>query len=297
MGKCNNFINKVRKSRFTKVRNRQVNKFYRLMGKDRDRDRDRELTAQPLANSTQLPAQNNSNKWVINLSSTSLSQAQKSLLAKEPNYAVALNPHLEYITSIESACQNLDHEEAEELRADINRMLRSSQPPKPNLTKAELKALTELKKDSNRIVLTANKSVAIIVMDRKDYIDRAANLLSLPAYRTIERDPSNKLKAKLITLLRSLKRETRLEDHLYKYMYVIGCSSPKFYGLPKIHNANTPLRPIVSRRDSVIYGIVKVLAKILKPLIGKSLHHVHGTKDFVDKVSKVTLQPGEYLLI
>ena len=94
MKKCNNFISKLRESRFTKVRDRQVNKSNRFMGKDRDRnrDRDRELTTQPLANSRQLPAQNNSNKWVINLSSISLSQAQESLLAKGPNYAVTPNP-------------------------------------------------------------------------------------------------------------------------------------------------------------------------------------------------------------
>ena len=43
-------------------------------------------------------------------------------------------------------------------------------------------------------------------MNRKDYIDKVPNLLSQPAYRTIERDPTNKLKAKLITLLRNLKK-------------------------------------------------------------------------------------------
>ena len=64
------------------------------------------------------------------------------------------------------------------------------------------------------------------------------------------------------------------------------------YGLPKIHKAN---RPIVFSRDSVTYGPSKVLSKILKPLVGKSLYHVHSPKDFVDRVSKITLQPGECL--
>ena len=63
----------------------------------------------------------------------------------------------------------------------------------------------------------------------------------------------------------------------------------------KIHKANTPLRPIVSSRDSVTHGIAKVLVKICKPLVGKSPHHVHSTKDFVERVSKVTLHPGKYL--
>ena len=45
-------------------------------------------------------------------------------------------------------------------------------------------------------------------MDRKDYIEKATNLLAQYAYRTINRDPTNKLKAKLLTLLRKIKRET-----------------------------------------------------------------------------------------
>ena len=97
----------------------------------------------------------------------------------------------------------------------------------------------ELKKDSNKIVLTVDKGVAMVVMDRKDYITKVSNLIAQPAYRTINRDPTNKLKDKLITLLRK-KRETGLEDNIYKYMYPMGCTSPKFNGLPKIHNTNTP---------------------------------------------------------
>ena len=115
--------------------------------------------------------------------------------------------------------------------------------------------------------------MVMVVMDRKDYIDHATNLLAQPAYRTINKDPTNKLKAMLIILLMKIKRETGLEDNICKYMYPIGCTSPQFYGLPKIHKTNTTSRPIVSTWGSVIYGVAKVLAKILKPLVGKSPHH------------------------
>ena len=54
-------------------------------------------------------------------------------------------PHLENITAIEPACQKLEHQEAEELRADDNRILRSSHAPKPNLTKGKIKGLAELR--------------------------------------------------------------------------------------------------------------------------------------------------------
>ena len=78
-------------------------------------------------------------------------------------------------------------------------------------------------------------------------------------------------------------------------MYTTGCVSPKFYGLPKIHKPVTALRPIVSSCGSVTYGVAKELAKILKPLVGKSPHHINSTQDFVEQVKHITLAPGECL--
>ena len=119
-------------------------------------------------------------KWVINLSNKPLTPAQRSVLAKGPNFAVTPRqpPNLEYITAIEAACTKLSQQDAEELRANINRVLRSSHPPKPNLTKNQMSALRELKKDRDRIVLTADKGVAMVVMDRQDYINKAKHLLN-----------------------------------------------------------------------------------------------------------------------
>ena len=79
-------------------------------------------------------------------------------------------------------------------------------------------------------------------------------------------------------------------------MYPTGCGDPKFYGLPKIHKEDTSLRPIVPSYGSVTYGVAKELTKILKPLIGKSPHHINSTQDFVEQVKNVTLLPGECLI-
>ena len=135
----------------------------------------------------------------------------------------------------------------------------------------------------------------MVVMDKEDYINKAKELLGQPAYKRLDRDPTNKIKAKLITKLRTIKKETRLDEGTYKIMYPTGCIPPKFYGLPKIHKTGTPLRPIVSRRGSVTYGVAKALSKILQPLVGKSPHHIQSTSDFVNKAKKITFQTGECL--
>ena len=72
-------------------------------------------------------------KWVINLSSKPLTPAKRSFLAKGPNFVVSPKqpPNLEYITVIEAACTKLSQQGAEELRAEVNRVLRSSHPLNP----------------------------------------------------------------------------------------------------------------------------------------------------------------------
>ena len=121
-------------------------------------------------------------------------------------------PNLEYITAIEAACTKLSQQDAEELRADINRVLRSSHPPKPNLTKNQMSALRELKKDRDRIVLTADKGVAMVVMDRQDYINKAKHLLNQNSYKTITKDPMPS-KNKLINILKTILNQGR-HQHL-----------------------------------------------------------------------------------
>ena len=94
-------------------------------------------------------------KYVINLSSTSLTPTQRMLSACGPHFAVApwRPPYGDYITAIKLVCQNQNSTEAEELRADIYRVLRQPHHPKPNLSKDELNVLKQLRADKDHIIL------------------------------------------------------------------------------------------------------------------------------------------------
>ena len=173
-----------------------------------------------------------------------MTPAQRSVLAKGPNFAVTPRqpPNLEYITAIEAACTKLSQQDAEELRADINRVLRSSHPPQTQLNQGKNAALRELKGDRDHIVLTADKGVAMVVMDKQDYINKANQLLNQSTYKVISKDPTNTIKNKLINILKGIKTKTGLGINTYKSMYPTGCVPPKFYGLPKIHKPDTPFK-------------------------------------------------------
>ena len=63
-----------------------------------------------------------------------------------------------------------------------------------------------------------------------------------------------------------------------------------FYGLPKVHKVNTPLRPIASSIGIITYASAKYLADVLLPIVGKTEHHVKNSKDFAEYVK--TTSPG-----
>ena len=96
--------------------------------------------------------------------------------------------------------------------------------------------------------------------------------------------------------MKTIKTEGGKCEALYRRLYPTGAGSPKFYGLPKIHKEGIPLRPIVSSIGVVSYETSKDLARILKPLVGKSPHYVHNTQDFIEQIKDIKLKEDQCIV-
>ena len=202
-------------------------------------------------------------------------------------------PYGDYIAAVEKACLNLEPHIVEELRAEI-REPETFTSPRSNIHKEEAQALAELRKEQSKVILTADKGVALVVLDQADYNIKAQDLLKdAKTYKEISSDPTNKLKNELIRLLKKITSDGGISEQLCKEMYPTGALAPKLYGLPKVHKRDIPLGPIISSRSSLNYEVAKELSRILKPLVGKSPHHIKNTGDFVQQVKGITLKPGE----
>ena len=185
---------------------------------------------------------------------------------------------------------------AEELRGETKAILKNIRPPRPNISKKEEKSIQELRKDQSKIVLTADKGVAMVVLEKDDYIRKSEDLLKKNTYRELAADPTNKYKNKLISLLKTIKSQGGINNSTNRRLYPTGAVSPKYYGLPKIHKPGVPLRPIISSRGSATYETAKELANIIKPLVGRSPHHVQNNKDFLENIKDIKLQPDECMM-
>ena len=134
---------------------------------------------------------------------------QVSLLVHGLNFAMLPDtPYGDYIIAIEQACLKLEPHNAEELRAAMRGALRNSQEPTRNITTQEVQVLVELKKDQSRVILTADKGVAIVIMDKEDYQEKAKALLeNQETYKALKSDRTSRIKSKLISLLKKIKSE------------------------------------------------------------------------------------------
>ena len=157
-------------------------------------------------------------KWVRNISKTPLTQVQETLLAHGPNFVIAPKepPTTEYIVAIEKACLRLPSGKVEELRGEVKAIMKKEIKNRPNITKEEHQAIRELRRDKTRMVLTADKGVSMVVMDREDYNNNSEELLNTPTYQILKTDPTSKIKNKQVSLLKNIKAEGGISETTYK---------------------------------------------------------------------------------
>ena len=131
--------------------------------------------------------------------------------------------------------------------------------------------LIALKKDPDRLVLSADKGNCVLIMDKQQYHDKALSLLNDKSmYAVLNSDPTSKTQRKFNKILLDLKKAGKISDSMYKMLYCRDGLCPCFYGLPKIHKPGIPLRPIVSFVNSLTCAISGYLARILSPVVGNT---------------------------
>jgi hypothetical protein len=159
------------------------------------------------------------------------------------------------------------------------------------------KALLALKKDPDRVILSADKGNCVVVMDKHDYREKALSLLNdRNTYSILKSDPTGKTKRGLNAKLLLLKKSNIISKATYEKLYSSDVVSPRFYGLPKIHKPEIPLRPIVSFVNYPTYGVSSILAKILSPVMGNTENIVKNSCHFAEFVRGKTLKADQVLV-
>ena len=255
---------------FTEQRERQDRKFRHLLNK-----------RSPVNSGSTLK-----DKWVMNISSKELSALKRSAFEKGLKFAIAPHkiPTAEIVATVKESISQLNDDRRYLVRAEVSSILRCAKPPPKNIQKDVFNALIALKKDLDRLVLSADKGNCVVVLDKQQYHDKALSLLNDKSpYAVLNPDPTGKTQRKLNKMLLDLKKAGKISDSTYKMLYSSDGLCPRFYGLPKIHKPGIPLRSIVSFVNSPTYAISGYLARILSPVIGNTDYTIGGPSSRLEK--------------
>ena len=114
---------------FCRTREKQRMKFERMLSKQQKQDNERRDLAQK-------------GKWVQNLSSYNLTEAEEKVLERGMNFAPTPKriPKMDIVAGVEAALlsqRKLTPEKAEQARATVTNLLANAQPPRQNVSKYE----------------------------------------------------------------------------------------------------------------------------------------------------------------
>ena len=104
------------------------------------------------------------------------------------------------------------------LHHDVNIILNifTNKPVHTNITKSEHLALENLRKDKDCIIVTADKGVALVVMDKTEYITKSEALLhNNSVYQHLSKDTSPTIHKELVKILQDYKNNNFISETEY----------------------------------------------------------------------------------
>ena len=247
-------------------------------------------------NTAVIPSTSSSiqDKWVINLAKKELTPDQKSLLQKDPTFAVTPTtiPIKEYISTTTVAAlqaDELNDVDCSGLYHDVNRILNTftNKPIHTNITKSEHLTLENLRIYKDRIIVTADKGVALVVMDKIEYITKCEALLQdNSVHQHLFKDTSPTIHKELIKILQDYKNNNFISETEYTQLkhHDSNCPAGRCYGLPIIHKNNMPMHPIASACGTATYNTDKFITQMLHNYCGKTSSFVKDSTYFIKKI-------------
>lgn len=143
----------------------------------------------------------------------------------------------------------------------------------------------------------SDKGGHTVVMNVEDYDFKLAQHLNCPCYTKIDFDPTDYLIQKEKIIVEELSKIPQIQLLLNSASFTPECLTlPQFYGLPKIHKKDCPLRPITPTIGAPGYYTSKILLIILKKIFPRTDFHIKDSFTFVKFIQDANIEPNDVLV-
>ncbi|BHF62904.1 hypothetical protein SprV_0200589200 [Sparganum proliferum] len=235
---------------------------------------------------------------VHNLSSKELTPEQLKVLSYEACFNTTDADPVNLVATVESILKQT--EESDETKHLVRQQVTAlvmAHKPRAIIARAEQDALKKLRADTSIAVLPAEKGRSTVVLDKTEYIKKANSLLDdRQAYLRCDDEPMRKLLSQLDKTLAEMQANKVIGKSVRLAVKPTDAAAPRFYGLPKVHKVDVPLRPIVSLRGAPTFNVAKWLFRHLRPLTSGATTTVCSATQFLERLRGTRLTANEVMV-
>ena len=137
---------------------------------------------------------------------------------------------VDLITATDSACRNLNSSDANELRAKVvNTIGKHGNINDQNITEKERKAIEDLRKDENIMILPADEGRNTVVMDKQEYLDKCNSMLQdTKNVQEAETRPYSQIQERSRGTAKGTESREVISNTLHKRLYPTSDQPPRF---------------------------------------------------------------------
>ncbi|XP_065658394.1 uncharacterized protein LOC136082910 [Hydra vulgaris] len=247
--KLEQITEKSRESMFVKSKERLIKKFHILQSEH--------------ANGKDIARKTTKYKKdaVLNLCDTDISISHNDFLNLGPNFVPSLKsiPYMDIITTTESSALKLEYnnkvENAQNLRKNVLRILKTEKKINNNLTKEQRISFREIKNDETIAIYPFGKGTGFVRIEHSKALEKIREQIG--PTKIISEDPTASYAAKIRRFLSKLNKKQRFSKEEYEKIYPSDPIPPLMYGVIKAHKPEKsyPMRIIISTIGTPNHGI------------------------------------------
>ena len=170
---------------------------------------------------------------------------------------------------------------------------------RPNLTSEQRSTLKNLGSNPDLVIKPFDEGSGICLMDTSLYVSKIEEHLADPTtYKELNSDPTQAIRNDALSTLDYLHMTHRIDDETKHHLTPPKpARTPLFYGLPKVHKPNIPLRPIVSACDSPTDQLSNYVTHFIQPLVEILPSYIRDSKHFLQLLESLPPLPENAILV
>lgn len=213
-------------------------------------------------------------QWLKNLTSTNIPEEVTTVLSLGPKFSIPPSvrdiPMKRLLGQIEAIIECTEDHHKDHYRARATNIVTNFVRQEHENKNSHLNAIFQdsrrfLKQNPHLMVCQSDKGNVTVIMDRESYGQKVIELVAdTEVYKALKSDPTTRFQNSNNKLIGELKSAAFISADAAKSLVNYNSVPPRFFGLPKVHKENCPLRPIVSTINSPTSKLSKFIADVLK---------------------------------